>query len=160
MRLNRTSIELSSADIEAINWAIAILAAKLLPVLIALDDEDKSNLGKLGEKNLSFVEMCLLYAESDAEFLPEFLDSVKMQRDFATFKLLGEFLRPLAQITRNLDDTTTFYGSETLSACHAYFNSIRHAVELDAPNSSLIFNDLNLLFEAQKTRRFHAAALT
>src|SRR5688572_17595078 len=101
---SRISIELSSTDIDAINWAIATLAAKLQPFLIALDDEDKKNLAKLGEKSLSFVEMSLCYAESDNEFLPDFVDAAKMKQDLTAFNLLSEFLRPLRQITGNLDD--------------------------------------------------------
>src|SRR5215218_7099078 len=105
MNVNRISVELSSTDIDAINWAIAILAAKLQPLLIALEDEDKENLPKLCENSILFVETSLLYAESDIEFLPEFIDVAQMKQTVATFNLLSEFLRPLRQIIRNLDDT-------------------------------------------------------
>jgi len=159
MNEGRVSIALSSSDIDAINWAIATLAAKLQPLLIALDDEDKKNLAKLGERSILFVEEALWYAESDDEFLPDFVDAAKMKQDLTAFNLLNEFLRPLQQITRNLEDTATLCGSETLSASLAYYNSVRHAVELDAPNASVIHDDLSQLFEAQKPRTYKPAAV-
>jgi hypothetical protein len=159
MDKSRESVELSPADIEAINWAIAILAAKLQPVLIALDDEDKKYLPRLGEKCVSFVEMSLWYAESDAEFLPDFMDVAEMKRNFAAFKLLGEFLRPLRQITKNLDDTATLCGSEAILASLAYHNWVKHAVEMNAPNASVIHDDLSQLFEAQKPRKHKPEAV-
>ena len=156
---NRVSISLSPSDIEAINWAIAILAAKLQPLLIALDVEDKKNLVKLGERSVSFVELCLLYAESDGDFLPDFVDAAEMKQNFSAFKLLGEFLRPLRQIIEHLDDTTTFCGSEAMTASLAYYNSVRHAVGINAPNASVVYADLSRMFELQKTRKNKPAAV-
>jgi hypothetical protein len=155
----RISIKLSSSDIDAINWAIATLAAKLQPFLIALDEEDKNNLAKLGERSILFIEMCLQSAESDAEFLPDFIDVAKMKQDLTAFSLLSEFLRPLRQITRNLDDTATLCGSEVISASLAYYNSVTHAVEMNAPNASVIHDDLSQLFEAQKPRTHQPEAI-
>jgi hypothetical protein len=159
MNSSRIPIELSTADIDAINWAIATLAAKLQPLLIALEDEDKNNLAKLGERSILFIEMCLQYAESDTEFLPDFVDVTRMKQDLTAFSLLSEFLRPLRQITRNLDDTATLCGSEVISASLAYYNSIRHAIEMNAPNASVIHDDLSQLFEAQKPRKHKPEAV-
>lgn len=107
MNENRISISLSQADIDAINQAIATLAARLEPVLIALEAADKKNLAKLGEKSVSFVGKSLQYAASNPEFLPAFVDAGEMQKDFTAFNQLNGFLRPLQQITKNLDDTAT-----------------------------------------------------
>jgi hypothetical protein len=159
MEVSRISIELSPADIEVINWAIATLAAKLQPWLIALEDGDKKNLAKLCEKSVSFVEMALLYAEADTEILPDFVDVAEMRRNFTAFTLLSEFLRPLRQIIRNLDDTAALCGSEAISASLAYYNSVRHAVEMNAPNASVIHDDLTPLFEAQKPRKHKPEAV-
>ena len=159
MNENGASINLLQADLEAINWAIATLAAKLQPWLIALDDEDKLKLPKLCERNAAFVEMSLLYAENDTEFLPDFVDVTRMKQDLTAFSLLSEFLRPLRQITRNLDDTATLCGSEVISASLAYYNSIRHAIEMNAPHASVIHDDLSQLFEAQKPRKHKPEAV-
>jgi hypothetical protein len=50
-------------------------------------------------------------------------------------------------------------GSEVISASLAYYNSIRHAVEMNAPNASVIHDDLSQLFEAQKPRKHKPEAV-
>lgn len=159
MNENRISIELSAADVAAINAAIAVLAEKLQPILIALEAEDKKNLAKLGEKSVSFVAKTLQYAESDTEFLPPFIDLPEMKKDWTGFNVLNGFLRPLQQITKNLDDTATLCGSEAILAGLAYYNSVRQAVKLKVPKAAAIYDDLSQRFEAQKARKIKPAAI-
>ena len=159
MNENRISISLSQADIEAINQAIATLAEKFQPILIALEADDKKNLAKLGEKSVAFVEKSMQYTESNTEFLPAFIDAAEMKKDFTAFNLLNGFLRPLQQITKNLDDTATLCGSEAILASLAYYNSVRQAVKMSVPNASAIYGDLSQRFEAQKARKIKPEAL-
>jgi hypothetical protein len=158
MNENRISIQLSNADVTAINQAIATLAEKLQPVLIALDAEDKRNLAKLGEKSVSFVEKSMQYADSNAEFLPAYVDAAEMKKDFTAFNVLNNFLRPLQQITKNLDDTATLCGSEAVQAALAYYNSVKQAAKMSVPNAASIYDDLSQRFEAQKARRLKSEA--
>ncbi len=153
MNENRISIEISEADAAAINGAIATLAEKLQPILIALDAEDKRNMAKLGEKSVAFVEKTMQYAESNKEFLPPFIDVGEMKKGYAAFKMLNGFLRPLQQITKNLDDTATFCGSDTITSSLAFYNSVKQAAKMSVPNSSTIYDDLSQRFEPQKARR-------
>jgi hypothetical protein len=150
MNENSISIELSPTDIDAINWAIAVLMTKLQPVLVALEAEDKSNLKKLEETKLQFVENSLRYTESHSEFLPTFVDAAEMKKDFSTYILLNEFLVQLQRITKNLDDTVTLYGSETILASLAYYNSVKQAVSLNIPTASAIYEDLSQRLNAHK----------
>lgn len=159
MNENRVSISLSQADITAINAAIATLAEKFQPILIGLEADDKKNLAKLGEKSVSFVEKSMQYAESNAEFLPAFIDAAEMKKDFAAFNVLNGFLRPLLQITKNLDDTATVCGSEAILASLAYYNSVRQAAKMSVPNASAIYDDLSQRFEAQKAPKNKPAAV-
>ena len=159
MNGNRISISLSQADIDAINQAIATLAEKFQPILIALEADDKKNLAKLGEKSVAFVEKSMQYTESNTEFLPAFIDAAEMKKDFTAFNLLNGFLRPLQQITKNLDDTATLCGSEAILASLAYYNSVRQAVKMSVPNASAIYGDLSQRFEAQKARKIKPEAL-
>lgn len=56
MNENRISIELSDADITAVNAAIQTLTTKLQPFLIALEAGDKLALAKMKDKSVPFVE--------------------------------------------------------------------------------------------------------
>jgi hypothetical protein len=156
MSENRISISLSQTDVDAINQAIAVLAEKFQPILIALEADDKRSLAKLGEKSVSFVEKSVQYAESNREFLPQFVDAVEMKKDFQAFNVLNGFLRPLQQIVKNLDDSATLCGSESILASLTYYNSVKQAVKMGVPNASAIYDDLSQRFEAQKARKIKA----
>ncbi|MGI8468092.1 MAG: hypothetical protein ACR2N3_06525 [Pyrinomonadaceae bacterium] len=153
MNENRISISLSPADMTAINQAIDILARKLQPILIALDAEDKRMLDKLGEKSISYVNKIVQYAANNPEFLPAYIDAAEFKKDYEAFTVLNGFLRPLAQIVKNLDDTATLRGSEAVSASNTYYSSVKQGVKMDVPNAKAIYDDLSRRYEAQKARR-------
>ena len=153
MNENRISIQLSQTDITEINDAIATLAAKLQPILIALEADDKKSLAKIGGKGVSFVDKTVQYAINNSEFLPPFISSEELKKDFDAFNMLNNFLRPLMQITKNLDDTATLCGSEAILAALAYYNSVKQAVKMGVPNAKTIYDDLSIRFEAQKARK-------
>jgi len=50
----------------------------------------------------------LLYGETDAEFLPAFVDAAEMKKDFTGFNVLNGLLPPLQQFTRNLTTRRRF----------------------------------------------------
>lgn len=93
------------------------------------------------------------------EFLPAFVDVAEMLKDFTGFNVLNGFLRPLQQITRNLDDTATLCGSEAILASLAYYNSVKQAVKMNVPKASAIYDDLSQRFEAQKARKIKPEAV-
>lgn len=95
MNENRISINLSAADIAAINQAINTLAQILQPVLIALNEEDKKNIPKLGERSLAYAEKTVQYSQSNPEFLPAYVDAAELKKDFDGYALLNGFLRQL-----------------------------------------------------------------
>jgi hypothetical protein len=121
--------------------------------LIALEANDKKNLAKIGEKSIPFVEKALQYANKNPEFLPAFINTAEFKKDFDSYTILNDFLRPLNQINKNLDDTATLAGSEAILAALAYYNSVRQAVKMGVPNASAIYEDLSQRFEAQKAKR-------
>lgn len=153
MNENRISIDLLPADITAINQAINTLAQKLQPVLLALNEEDKKNIPKLGERSLAYAEKTVQYSQSNPEFLPAYVDAAELKKDFDGYLLLNGFLRQLAQIVKNLDDTATLSGSEAISAVSAYYKSVKYAAAMGVPNAKAIYDDLSQRFEAQKTRK-------
>ncbi len=153
MNENRISIELTAAQIKAVNDAIKALVETLQPVLIALNAEDKKNLAKLGEKSVAFVEKAIQYAESNPELVPAFINVDEMKKDYAGFNQLNAVLRPLLQITGNLDDTMTLCGSEAILQSLAFYNSAKVAAKMNVPNAGTVYEDLSQRFEAQKAKR-------
>lgn len=127
--------------------------------MIALDAEDKKMLGKLGEKSISYVDKTVQYSQSNPEFLPAFIDAAEFKKDYDAFSVLNSFLRPLAQIVKNLDDTATLCGSEAVSAANTYYGSVKQGMKMNVPNAKAIYDDLSQRYEAQKARRLKPEAI-
>jgi hypothetical protein len=157
MNENRISISLTDEEITTINKAIQILAEKFQPILIALEAGDKKNLTKIGEKSISFVDKASQYAKTNPEFLPPFINADEMKKNFDAFTVLNNFLRPLNQITKNLDDTATLCGSDAIMAALGYYKLVGQAKNMGVPNAAAIYEDLSQRFEAQKNRRNKSA---
>jgi hypothetical protein len=63
---------------------------------------------------VSFVDKTIQYANSNPEFIPPFIDSAELKKDYEAFTVLNGFFRPLTQIVKNLDDTATLCGWRVL----------------------------------------------
>ena len=77
----------------------------------------------------------------------------EMKKDFDAFSILNNFLRPLAQITRNLEDTAMLCGSEAYSAGLIYYGSVKQAAKVNVPKAKAIADDLSTRFESQKVKK-------
>jgi hypothetical protein len=150
MTENRISIALSAQDLAEIQTAIQTLQAKLQPVLIALDAGDKSALAKMKDKSVPFVEKVLQYTQTNPAFIPAYLDIAEMKKDFEAFTALNNILRPIAQVSKNLDDTAILCGSEAYTAALTYYSSVKQAAKMKVPGAQAIYEDLSVRFEAQK----------
>ena len=152
------SINLTPAEISTIKAAIQTIEATLRPHLVALDAKDKQGMPKMGDKSLAFVAKTLDYMKSNPEFTPIFLDAAEIDKDYTGFSVLNEFLRPLAQITDNIEDTAFLCGSDTYRGALNYYDSVKQAAKMNVPNAKAIFDDLKVRFEAQKVKPITPAA--
>ncbi len=153
MNENRISLDIKQADIDAINQAIQTLATKLQPLLIALEANDRQSIAKMKDKSVPFLEKIIQYVGVNPEFVPVFLNTDEMKKDFDAFSILNNFLRPLAQITRNLEDTAMLCGSEAYSAGLIYYGSVKQAAKVNVPKAKAIADDLSTRFESQKVKK-------
>ncbi len=153
MNENSISLNIKESDAAEINGAIQVLADKLQPLLIALEASDRQSLAKMKDKSVPFIEKVIQYVESNPEFIPVFLNTDEMKKDFNAFTVLNNFLRPLAQITRNLEDTAMLCGSEAYSAGLIYYGSVKQAAKVNVPKAKAVADDLSVRFEAQKVSK-------
>jgi hypothetical protein len=153
MNENSISLDIKESDATEITKAIQVLADKLQPLLIALEASDRQSLAKMKDKSVPFIEKIIQYVESNPEFVPVFLNTDEMKKDFNAFTVLNNFLRPLAQITRNLEDTAMLCGSEAYSAGLIYYGSVKQAAKVNVPKAKAVSDDLSVRFEAQKVSK-------
>lgn len=152
------SIELTPTEINTINAAIQTIQTTLEPHLVALDAKDKSGMAKMGDKSAAFVGKALDYMKSNPEFIPNFVDAAELDKDYKGFTVLNDFLRPLAQITDNLEDTAFLCGSDTYRGTLNYYDAVKQAAKMNVPNAKAIYEDLKVRFEAQKAKTVNPAA--
>jgi hypothetical protein len=153
MNENSISLDIKESDVVEITKATQVLAEKLQPLLIALEASDRQSLAKMKDKSVPFIEKIIQYIESNPEFVPIFLNTDEMKKDFNAFTILNNFLRPLAQITRNLEDTAMLCGSEAYSAGLIYYSSVKQAAKVNVPKAKAVADDLSVRFEAQKVSK-------
>jgi hypothetical protein len=144
---NKVSIQIPAADLKAIKDAVAVLQAKLGPLLIALTDEERRSLFKMGEASRPFVEKVLEYVVTNPEFLPPFTDVPEMQKDWKAISELLPIFNVLSQLCSNLDDTLMEAGSEVMVPSTAYYKSAQMAVKLGVPSAKPVVADLMVRWE-------------
>jgi len=151
-KVNRISLTIPEADLQAIQDAIGVLQDKLLPHLIALSPEDRGGLPKMGDKTVAFVQKAVDYMRDNPELIPGYLDHQEMERDLGAVDRLGEFLRPLSQLAAGLDDSMMAAGSEAYATALAYYQAVKVAARLRVPGAEAIAADLGERFPGRRTR--------
>ena len=92
------------------------LLAELLPLLKTMTVEQRKELFKLGEKNISFLLKNVEYAQQHADMVPVFMDLPMMERDVNANERLTTYFRMLQPLNVALEDSIMLTGSEALQA--------------------------------------------
>lgn len=149
---NKVSIVIPNADLQAIKDAVAVLQAKLGPLLIALTSDQRQSRTKMGEASKPFVEKVLEYIRSNPEFLPAFANADEMDRDWKAHQELNPIYNLLNQLISNLSDTMLELGHDLMKPANAYYNQVKSGVKMDVPNAKPVYKDLKVRYE-KKSRK-------
>jgi len=149
---NLVSVQIPTADLEAVRNALTVLEQKLLPHLVDLSKEERRALLKMGDKSLPFVEKALEYAGTNPTLLPAYVDVAEMKVDLDAVKLLTDFYRLTEKITDMLDDTIKLSGSEAFKTALKIYKAVQHATQSGISGAEVIFNDLKQRFEKTKVK--------
>ncbi|HEY0428877.1 MAG TPA: hypothetical protein VGC76_13935 [Pyrinomonadaceae bacterium] len=149
---NLISIQFSDIDLRDINQAIQVLQTKFAPYLIALSTEDKQSLPKAKDKSVPFIQKSASYMQTNPEFTPPFLNKPEFDKDYGAFNAIYGFLRLLAPITSNLEDTAFLCSAEAYRASLNYYNSVQRAAAMNVPGAKAIYDDLKTYFDAQRAK--------
>ena len=146
---NRISIEVPPADLKAaldhINAARTILESYLK----ALTPEDRKKYNKMGDKSEPFVGKVIEYLVSEPQFMPPYLPVAEMNKDWGAVKGLTPLERAANLLYLNLNDTILLAGSEVYDGALSYYNSVKYAARLNAPDAKGVYDDLAKKFEGQ-----------
>jgi len=114
--------------------------------LIALTPKERTELPKMSDGTLPFVQKCLSYFQSNPEFAPPFVDFEGLASDMKVYEQLLPIYRLVFQLENKLNDTTMQAGAESFVSALSYYNSVKYAAHLDAPGAKAIADDLSKRF--------------
>jgi hypothetical protein len=146
---NRISIEIPPADLQAIKAALQQIQALLAPHVIALTPEQRKTIPKMSDGTEPFVDKVMDYAVNNSEFLPAFVSLGELQKDWNATSGLMPLLRMVDQIRDTMGDTAMLAGSEAYKGALSYYNSVKQAAKMNAPDAKAIYEDLRKRFEKQ-----------
>ncbi|MCL6259157.1 hypothetical protein M3O96_08665 [Aquiflexum sp. TKW24L] len=121
----------------------------MAPHVIALTPEQRKTIPKMSDGTEPFVDKVMDYAINNAEFLPPFVSQGELQKDWNATSNLLPLLRMVDQIKDNMSDTAMLAGSEAYVGALSYYNSVKQAAKVNAPDAKAIYEDLRKRFEKQ-----------
>lgn len=118
----------------------------LKPYLIALTPMERKTMKKMSDRTYPFVEKTRDYTISLPQFIPPYMDAVKLNTDLELYNHLIDLLRLGKQLTNGLDDTALAVGGECYSNALNYYGTIKQATKLNVPGAKNTYEDLSKRF--------------
>ncbi len=150
---NLVSVEIPEADILKVMNELKSAADTLSSYLIALTQEERRTMLKMGDGSEAFVEKVLGYVKSNPQFLPGVVNAEEMNKDFNVMNQLKPILRMVEQLGSNLNDTIMEAGSELYADCLGYYGGVQFGVKMNFPDAKPIDEDLGKRFKGQGKRK-------
>jgi hypothetical protein len=144
-KTNKISVAIDAADMTAMLAAIDTINSKL-KLLLVLNDEERRELPKMGDKTFAFVTKCHKYAKANPALVPPFLEMDEFDKDVVLVDELLKVLRPIYQLYQRLDDTAMQAGSEAYQAGLLFYGYLKSATKAGVPNSKTVYEDLSERF--------------
>jgi hypothetical protein len=129
-------------NVQAVQDSLVCLRQNLDSFMIALREEDRKKLLKMGNVSKPFVERILDFMHSNPEFISPLIKTDEMRAKFDFIQTLLPIFREFKQITRNLDDTLMLLGSDVMTSANVFYSSVKHAKKMRIPNATPIFEEL------------------
>jgi hypothetical protein len=140
-KTNKISVAITAADMGVMLTAINDLNSKL-NFLLALSEEDRKDLPKMGDKTVAFVNKCFDYAKANPALVPTYVEMAEFEKDVVAVSELLKVLRPIHQLYQRLDDTVMQAGSEAYQAGLLFYNNLKGATKAGVPGAKTIYHDL------------------
>ncbi|NCT71143.1 MAG: hypothetical protein GXC75_09370 [Xanthomonadaceae bacterium] len=115
MTQNRIAMTFQTDRLERIDGSLTALEADL-DLLIALTQEERVELVKMGDKSRAFCEKALEVAEQQAGLMPRDFDIDAFRQDHLALQALRPRLSRMAHLMQRMEDTERALGSDIMAA--------------------------------------------
>lgn len=115
MSQNLISLDLSAADLSAIDDALNTLEQKLSG-LIALTVDDRRTLTKMGDRSEAFCRQTFVVLSENKQVIPPSFDLTEAKNDLVNIDALRPRFARLQKLSERADDSTMALGSDVMVA--------------------------------------------
>jgi hypothetical protein len=143
---NKINFSIPDEVIADVTSKLNEVATILKPYLIALTPTERTEIPKMSDGTLPFVQKCLGYCQTNPEFAPSFIDFDGLFADMKVYEQLTPIYRLIFQLENKLNDTTMEAGAESFVSALSYYNSVKYAARMDVPSAKAIADDLSKRF--------------
>ena len=147
---NSHNQSIPQAELDEIILSINKAITLMRPYVVTLTPEERSDLAKLGDKTLAFVEKTNSYAFANPQLCPAYFDQAAFAIDFADYRSLRPLVVLTEQLLHNIDDTMMVAGSEAFIASLSFYNSAKDAAKRDIPGAKAVYDDLKARFPQKR----------
>ncbi|PJJ61229.1 hypothetical protein [Hymenobacter chitinivorans] len=147
--LNRISVTIPADVKKRVEAAFAIIQQELTPYLHPLTPEQRQEIPKMGDKSVAFMQKIEEYATATAGFVPAFVSLPDLRADIQATADLGDILRPLQQVTTDLESTMMQTGGEAYTDALAVYRTIQSAAKANVPGAQVAQDELKQRFAGQ-----------
>jgi hypothetical protein len=147
---NTHNQSIPQAELDEIKQSVEKALSLLKPYTIPLTPGERSNMAKLGDKTLAFVEKTNSYALANPQLCPAYFDQAAFAIDFADYRSLRPLVVLTEQLLHNIDDTMMVAGSEAFIASLSFYNSAKDAAKRDIPGAKAVYDDLKTRFPQKR----------
>lgn len=143
---NLISLELSNEDNTKMDDSITIIEDVVAPKVIALQAEERSRYGRVGESTQVWIEKVNTYMLNKPETVPPFINVDEFGKDLKARKSIMPRIARLNAIVNGLEDTSILLGTDLYNAALAYYGNIKLLAKQNVLGAKLIYEDLNQKF--------------
>ncbi|MDD3320939.1 MAG: hypothetical protein PHS59_05795 [Paludibacter sp.] len=122
------------------------------PYAITIGAAERSELAKLGDKTLAFVEKTKTHSADNPLLRPAYFDYDEFSIDFSDYQNLRPLSKLIEQLLNYTDDTMMVSGSEAYIAALSFYNSVKDASKRDIPGAKAVYDDLKARFPQNRKK--------
>ncbi len=149
---NNHSQSIPQNVLDEVKQKISESIALLNPYIVSLTPEERSDLAKLGDKTLAFVEKTKSHSTDNPQLRPAYFNPDEFAVDYNDFSNLRPLLNQVEQLLHNIEDTMMLAGSEAYIASLSFYNSAKDAAKRDVPGAKAVYDDLKVRFPNNRSK--------
>jgi len=149
---NKISQTYTAAMVQTATTKIAEIRAAF-PGLLTLKPEERSAYLNMGERTVPFVQKAVDYATRNASFVPSFVNTVELSKDFTAAQFLLQVSKQLTELQNAIDDSLLVAGSEAFTASLAIYKNIQQAASHGVAGAQEAADDMSTRFPGRKTSK-------